>query len=705
MRYQWFLPLMIVIVLGCGSGSSTPEEVASATATGSAYTIKVVGAASESTTCTVMGALGTEVGSGVPSTVSYVVGSEAAAIVSCGSLAALFGVGDTSVTLSSLSTSVAALFEGLSLGPGTVLLASTVRDLLSSDTQSSVSTSKGVLLYKDVGSDNNIVAEALVAVADALSTLSSPTDITLVKSAIIKLLINSGEPVVIESVGSNGTISACSNAAVATYSSAAVAVNAATIGLTGCLVYHSLDAVTDLNNPLGVSANNIPSAFRTVAKETGVIQKLVDNIQNGKTFTMSSVNNYLFSLLGHTVYSQDDEGVTTSGTISASDMTGILAAFLNVSGKDTSGVETTITNSTDMRTFRFHEGYNPSGGWEINAAATLQTLPAECYDSDNTTACAVPPLKYNFDGTTLTENASGSYILEMQYESGSFKNKAYVINISTGKPYRDSFYQPVQITIDPTSYSAIDYTNPLYQSALDPMDDGVNSAPFSDADWRAKYPSMSNVANSYLFPAPEVAARQIAVLQQNTDLTTIPSLQAYTISKLMTRGMAAFRAGSLYEIFVDHGKTLSNWESISSTWLTSGTPAASVSTVAGEIFRIQSGTFTFRTTIDCVDGSGSTVSCTVKANTLKFNQTGQAVTGGTKFTVSSGNLSIKSTPLGSTTVTYTPTYLLVAPDGLSAQLIGDIKLYFYFTHTSNIATLITNGTRLDATYNLTFYHK
>lgn len=697
-------------LVACGSSSSVTSEDGADTSgvapIGISATVKAVGATSA--TCSVSGAFGVDIGSGVPNAVPYTTTTEEAAIVTCGSDAAIFKVGDASVTLTSTTTAVAEKFMGLSMGAGTILLSSVVADLIDADVQANVSTGKGFSAWKDLGSTNNVVSEALVDVATALSTLATPTDIIAVKSAIIKLLVNSGEPVVIESVGANGTIAACDNASVATYSSSAIAVDASTIGLTGCLVYHSLDAVTDLNNPLGVSANNIPSAFRTVAKETGVIQELVDDIQNGSTFTMASINTYLFTTLGHTVYSQDDEGVTTTGTISSANMTGILAAFLNVAGADTSGVETTIANSTDMRTFKFHEGYNPSGGWEINAAATLQTLALECVDSDPATVCGVSPLKFDFDGTTLTPNASGSYILEMQYSDGSFLNSAYVINTSTGKPYRNSFYEPVQVSITASDYSAIDYANPLYQEALDPMTDGgSNSAPFSNTAWRTLYPTMSNVANSYLFPAPEVAARQIAVMQQNTNLTTIPALQAYAITKLMTRGMAAFRAGSLYEIFEDHGKTLSNWESLTTTWLQSGTPAASISTVPGvETMRISTtAAFTLVSAINCKDGSGATVTCTVKANSVKLNKTGQAVTGGTKFTISQGNFTAKSTPLGATTVTYTPTYLLVAPDGLSAQFIGDIKLNFSFTHTSNIATAITNGVRIDTTYNLTFYHR
>lgn len=694
------LSVCLVVLTACGSSSTGAD----ATTTGTTSTIKVVGATSA--TCSVSGAFGADIGSGVPDTVSYTTTDEEAAIVTCGSDSAIFKVGDETVTLSATTTAVAENFVGLAMNAGTILLSSTVADLINADVQANVAAGKGAHAWKDLGSNNNIVSQALVDVATALSTLATPTDILAVKAAIIKLLINSGEPVVIENVGANKTISACSNAGVAGYSASAVAVDASTIGLTGCLVYHSLDAVTDLNNPLGVSANNIPSAFRTVAKETGVIQQLVNDIQNGRTYTMAQINTYLFTTLGHTVYSQDDEGVETPGTISAANMTGILAAFLNVAGKDTSGVETTISNSTDMRSFKFHEGYNPSGGWEINAAATLQTLPLECVDSDPTTVCGVSPLKFDFDGTTLTPNASGSYILEMEYSNGAFLDKGYVINTTTGKPYRNAFYQPVEPTITASNYSAIDYANPLYQVALDPMNNGAgSSAPFSNAAWMARYPTMTKVANSYLFHAPEVGARQIAVLQQNTNLTTIPALQAYAITQLMTRGMSAFRVGNLYEMFNDHGKTLSNWESLTSTWLQSGTAAASISTVAGETFKIQSGSFSFVSQINCKDSSGNSVSCTVKGNSVKFNRTGVAVTGGTKFTITGGNFTANSAPLGGTTVTYTPTYLLVASDGLSAQLVGDLKMNFSFTHTSNIATLVTNGNSLQTTYALTFYHR
>ena len=61
--------------------------------------------------------------------------------------------------------------------------------------------------------------------------------------------------------------------------------------------------------------------------------------------------------------------------------------------------------------------------------------------------------------------------------------------------------------------------------------------------------------------------------------------------------------------------------------------------------------------------------------------------------------------MGANSANYTPTYLLVAPDNLSAQFIGDIKFYLHFTHSSNISTLITNGDKLQNLYSLTFYSR
>lgn len=705
-RY-WFVPVVLLslgfakylpILSGCGSSSVATEEGRSgAPLSEDTLTIKVEGAASSTDTCVISGETGRELGTGAPTAISYHVGIERAAIVTCGSLAAVFQIGDETVTLTAVSTAVANKLAGQSMGPGTLMLASMLADL---ETAAQTSTSaKGVMGMKGLGNTTGLVSDSLVEIASALSTLASPTDLTAVKNAIIKILVNSGEPVVIENVGAGKTLSACTTAAAATFSTEAVAVDAATIGLTGCLVYHSQDAVFDLNDPLGAPANNIPASFRSVAKESGVVQKLVDSFVNNSYVTMASVNNYIFSLLGHTVYSQDDEGVTTDRSISATDMSNILLPFLGLPGGDNSGGESTITTSTNLKSYRFHEGYNPSGGWEINAAATLQTLPVECVDSDKDTVCPVQPLKFDFNGTTLTPNASGNYIVEMQYLGGVFTSSAYVIDVTTGTPYRNAFYQPVQVTIVPADYSAIDYANPLYQAALDPMNDGAgNSAPFSNADWRTKYPAMNNVANTYLFPTPEAAARQFAVLLQDTNLTNIPALQAYIISKLMTGGMAAFRVGTNYDIFRDHGKTLTNWESITATWLAAATPSASV-TVTGTT-RVETGLLTIRSAT-CKNSLNQTVTCTV-ASTIRLNQTGQVVSGGTQFNITSGTMTVNSATLGATTITYSPTYLLVATDNKSAQLLGDLNLSFSFTGTG-IASKITSGSRIQPTYSMKVY--
>lgn len=686
---QWFIYILAVVVaviwllIRCGGdGVQTPETSASSsplldTINSDALVVKATGGSS--TTCTVTGARGRALGSGSPSNIEYQVGIERAVVVHCGSLAAILPVGADEVTLSATSTSVANALNDTMMGPGIVMLASAAEKVLNAPDNSGNTKS----VFKSTGGNNSTVSDALIEIALALDVIANPTDLATLKTAIIKILVNSGEAVVIENVGSGQTLSACTDAAAQTFSTQAKTANASVIGMTGCLVYHGLDAITDQNNPLGAPANNVPESFRSVAKETGVVQELVNSFVDNRYFTTSNIHTYLFTTLGHTAYLEDDEGNVTDTTISAADMSTTLASlFAN------------IQTTTDLDTYKFHTGYNPSGGWEINAAATLQTLPEACVDSDRSTACSVSPLKFDFDGTTLTENASGAYILEMIYLNG-FTNKGYVLNATSGKPYRNALYQPVQVTIDPSAYSAIDYANPLYIAALDPMNDGAgNSAPFSNADWRAKYPSMSNVNNAYLFPTPEIVGREWGVVGQSPNLGRLSALQAYSIGKMIERGMAAFPVGSTHPIMRDHTQTVTAWQTLTTTWLQSGTPAPKI-TASGSM-TLRRGVLTIGSA-SCVNTSGQSVACTV-TTTIRYSQTGIPVPEGTKYTITSGNLTVTSAPIG--TVVYTPTYLLVAPSDTSAQFLGDLNLSLSFTG-QKLNSKIQGNNALNATYSMT----
>lgn len=668
----------------CGNdGSSVPSPAVTVsplldTINSDTLVVKATGATSA--TCTITGAQGRALGSGAPDNIEYTVGIERAVVVHCGNLAAIIPVGADEVALTTASTSVANSLNNTMMGSGIVMLASAIEKVLDAPDNSGNAKS----LYKVTETNNSIVADALIEIALALDVIANPNDLTTLKNAIIKILVNSGEAVVIESVGSGGTLSACTDAAAQTFSSQAKTANASVIGMTGCLVYHGLDAITDQNNPLGAPANNVPESFRSVAKETGIIQELVNSFVDNRYFATSNIHSYLFTTLGHTAYLENDEGVISSTTISSGDMGTTLASLFAA-----------IQTTTDLDSYRFHTGYNPSGGWEINAAATLQTLPEACVDSDRSTACSVDPLHFDFDGTTLTANPSGSYILEMIYQGGAFTTKGYILNATTGKPYRNALYQPVQVTINPSDYSAIDYANPLYVAALDPMNDGAgNSAPFSNANWRAKYPAMSLVNNAYLFPTPEIVGRQWGVVGQTPNLSRLSALQAYTIGKMIERGMAAFPVGSTYPMLNDHNNTVSQWQSLTTTWLQSGTPAPKIN--GSGSMRLRNGQLTV-SSASCTNSMGSAVACTVTC-TIRISQSPITVPEGTKFNVTSGSYSVSSTPIG--TITYTPTYLLVATSNTSAQLLGDLNLSYSFTGQS-LRSKVISGTAINATYSMT----
>lgn len=688
----WLLTLAACGSLGDG-GVDAPSDAADladlggsgVSASSDVMTLKAVGASSGS--CAVYGDSGRLLGSGAPDAVAYQVGMEEAAIVTCGGSSAVFQIGVEQVMLTGTSTNVADRLKGTVMGKGTLMLASAMADVLDGDAAANISAATAKSVYK-AGGGGNPVADALTEIASALSTIQNPTDSAALKTAIIQLLVNSGEPVVIENVGAGRTLSACSDAAAATFSSQAKTADASVVGLTGCLVYHGLDATTDLNNPLGAPANNVPSSFRSVARETQVVQQLLDSFTDNRYFTGASVGTFIFSTAGHPAYTEDDEGVITSQTVASADFSTAMGALIPM-----------LSTSTDLSLMRFHTGFNPSGGWEVNVAAALQTLPDACMDSNPSTACPVSPIYFDFDGTTLTQNAAGGYILELLYSAGGFLNSAYVLDKTTGRPYRNALYEVAQPTIDPSAYSAIDYANPLYQVALNPMQDGSgNSAPFANADWRAVYPAMGNVDNAYAFPAPEVTARQVAVLALAANMSRLPALQALMLEKFATRGSAALLIGGNSILLSDHGRTISAWEGLANTWLASGTKAAKVT--AGGSQNIKTGVFKVNSAT-CKNGAGTTVPCTI-ASTIRLNQTGVTQPdGSTRFSVTSGNLTITSAATVGT-VTYTPLYLSVNAAANSAQLLGDLNLGHSFTG-SNLKNKITGGNSTNSTYSMTAY--
>lgn len=671
---------------GSGTSSSLSEEFG--VIYSDDYSLAVTGANSHDS-CTVTGSGGRELGRGTPDSVTYNVGLEQMVIVQCGDLKAITSVGTDSVTLSQDSTDTAETFEGLSLQDGTELILNTINQIdedLATEENRTVAVSKNLKFATGSVVPSTMVSDSLVQFITARDNLSQALTAKSRKQTLISLLINTGEAVVVTSVGGGGSdlMTACTDAAASIFSQYAVAVNATTVGMTGCLVYHSLDAVTDLNNPLGAPANNIPASFRSIVTESGVLAELFASDADNRMFTLADVRSFLFSSLGYTAYTEDDEGTTTSATVATTDLDTFYTSLL----------DTPITSLSQLNSDKYHTGYNPSGGWEINAAATLQTLDTSCTDSLTTTTCSVSPLKFNFDGTTLTQNNAGSYILQMRYSNGSFLNEAKVINASTSKPYRDTYYRPVTATITASNYSAIDYANPLYQSALNPMKDSQNvSAPYSNAEWKADYPNMSNVDNTYRFPNSEVAVKLILLLQTNQNLNRLSALQAYALAKLTSRGLAAIPlANGNNAILNDHAKTLAQWSSLATTFLQSGSSVKKITATGG--MDIQSGVFTIKSATCKI--AGVTVTCTITEN-LTFNRTGTAVSNGTNYAMT-GTLNVTNSTFGN--INYSPTTFWVSTNGKSAAFLGADDLTFTFTG-SSLKSKVEGSNKTRVTYSLT----
>jgi hypothetical protein len=682
--------LACILILGCVADSSDGTDSSlSGTATSDTLSLVVLGASKNS--CTIYGDENAVLGSGLPSMITYTFNTEGSAIVTCGEFSAIFSVGDDSVTLSDESTAIAKLVSGSSMRAGTSLIAEAMAEL-DADTDSGESVRQSladfVIALDDLQSDSESTSSSLQAVS--LASVSKA-------KKVIKTLINMGQPVVVERVGKKETVKSCTTKDVGTFSKEAIGTDAqAAVGIDGCLAYHSLYAFTDKNNPL-FTPDNLPASFRKVAKESGVVSAMVEADTTERSYTLESVHDYIFSKLGHTVYCEDDEGVVTTESLSAADIKTFLTTLVG-------RIRNENLKLADFEDYKFHTGYNPSGGWEINLCSPLQDeFILACVDSDPSTTCSITPNHYDFDGTTATLNSSGNYCLEMEYRDGAFVDHAWVINCSTGAPYRDSNYQRVKVTIDNSTCAPFDNTNPYHKAALDPMcDENGSCAPYSNSDWTVLYPDMTNVDNTFLFASPEVVVRLVLILDGITNLDKLDYLEAFAVANLITGSMAAFPQAAnngCHAIFQDHGKTLDQWDSITTTWLESGTPNVEWSGKGG--FTLNSnGTITIGTKKCTVKPKGaSKESCTITGSALLIDlNSGSSVDNGTEYTLS-GTISLSSTNYGPTTIT--PTKLLVSTNQKKITFTGDDNLKFEVKGKS-LKDKIDNGIKITGTHSLKY---
>jgi len=518
-----------------------------------------------------------------------------------------------------------------------------------------------VIAYDELQSDFHNLTSSLQAVS--LASVSKA-------KKWMKVLVNMGQPVLIERIGKGKTIKECTNKEVKFISKDAIAVDASTIDLEGCLVYHKLSAITDYNNPK-FTPDTLPASFRAICFESGCISALEEADSMSRNYTLSTVHDFLFTKLGHTVTAEDDEGVVTNESLTENDLSDFYTTFLQRLQREN-------LTLTDLKGYRYHTGYNPAGGWEVNMAATLQDeTPANCNDSDPDTSCSLTPLKYNFDGTTLTQSDSGPYGLEMEFRNGGFQDFAWVINLSTSKPYRDTNFQRVQVTITASDYTAIDFANPFHASTLDPMcnSDETSCVPFANVFWRAAHPTKTTlVNNAYLFATPEEAVRQVLVLKDISALSRMGPLEAFTLYSMTQGSMASFpdTAGT-HMVFADHGQTLSQWDTLATAWLESGTPSLDWKG-DGNMSLSEEGTFTV-TKKKCTvkPKGGSKEDCTLSVNSLSLDKNSATSTdNGTQYTLS-GNLTVQSNTYSAT---LTPTHALVSSNQKKFTLIGQSGFSF-----------------------------
>jgi hypothetical protein len=578
--------------------------------------------------CTVTGAFGHPIGSGPPSSVSYALEAgidEELAVVRCDTGAAAFAVGVPAVRLTEKSTAIADLLAGTSLRRGTKLVLQAMERLPAEDASAQVM--RGMASF--------------VAAVDAVSPATRMLQLEIAASAstpsgpdIITLLVTQGQPVLVENVGPSGTMKSCSDAEAKKLASGASAVDGSVIGLTGCLVFDPLYAITDLNNPL-FAPDSVPASFRSLVTESGVVAALVAALAAHRTYSVAQIAALVFNRLGYPAHSENDEGQVRSEVVSTDAFAAWVAVLARrfapasgtASGDNSCGAGKAFVchkNGTTMcvggstlqahiahgdpqrpcsecddpkaspgticapglsffRGFRFHTGYNPSGGWEMDAAATkTAAVPAACVDSNPQTACPLAPTRVDSDGTTFTPGASGRYLLQLEFRDGHFQNFAWLIQSATGKYQRDAFFQRIKLALDPTAWSAINYANPLYDRCLDPMvtgglygagceggiDQVVASAPYANATWRGLFPGMTMVDNAYVFPNPELVARQGLLLSSVGDWSALDALSAFALLKLITPGSVAIPLPTgTYALIDDPRLTLKDWDGRVAAWV------------------------------------------------------------------------------------------------------------------------------------------
>lgn len=481
------------------------------------------------TPCLVYGSGNALVGQGEPAHVAYATSRETAVVVRCGDLAGIVDVGATTTTLNAASTFLASGFNGESLPPGAQHILHLIQNL-----QGGGSTIFGaVRAAAATPTASEYSADALLNFYYGYASFLSATSCDLTaKRAVTKMMINMGQAVVL-TPSPSGVISECTQAAVNTFSQYARVFNLSTgnVSMTypslpnqGCLVYHTLAAVSNLNTPYFLPSENDLAYIRTLVHEAGVIQTVCDSISSDRAFTPSDVVNGLTIDLGHKYYTEDLNGVVTDNvTITANQVRDVLRQIWRRGEID--------TFSTYSGNYRLQTGYNPSGGWYWDALAAevvkgdpdcYPTAPGAAADSNGIlTDCANTIQRGTYDTakSTWTFNAKGNQFLVLEYRGGSYPyaypydptTKRFVVNSSYQRPaLTPSILGSGAASFDAVAgYTPAGVTNLNYSSTLDPLradGSGKNpeTAPFATDGFRTLYSYMTVTPKTYLFQFPQV---------------------------------------------------------------------------------------------------------------------------------------------------------------------------------------------------------
>ena len=683
----FLLVLLSFAIVSCSSKNLSeddqPSEVFS-----EVMSLNVNGTSAEE--CFVYGEQNRLLGSGSPSDITYEVGDESAVKVICDDDTAIVETGSDSVTMSSSSRFAALILDDVEYISGTFLITRLLENISTNEDQLqlNITTQNDLNLNLNASESStpdfagDITASALATFLKHLDKLDRKQNDKARIRSLMKVFLSSGYPILINDMSAtNSTINKCTTAKAQKFLAYTSVATEEEFGQAECLVYHRLDAVTNTNFPDSNPANNQLNTMRYMLTENGILTTLLNTLQKSaadKVFTIDDILNHLFVTLGYTAYTEDSSGVITDVTVTSDDIKAYLDDILK---KD--------LENWNISDDRFHTTYNPTGGPTFDVLSTgfqddFSDYTDDCFDwtGNNLSNCPLTPLYFDFDGETLTQNESGDYVLKLEYRDGGFVDEAYVVHKTTSLPFRDSFFEPMSVSLADNGFDKDDldtryYVNALHKNNLNPLANlSGDSVPFSSSYWQGLFSNLEAQDNAYLHPSPEISARGVIVIHRILNSDRIRPVEALFLINHLTRALAAIplEDGS-YALLRDHAKTITEWESLTDTFLQGG---VEVRPISGRMnLRITNGELSFTPRKNCKGYAKETESCDMESVSLLVDKDSKTTdeNGDVIYTLS-GSLELTGDNFG--TQIYTPTTLRINSSGNRAYLEGATDFAMHF---------------------------